>query len=553
MSLDDNKQQSESPTKKMSRSAKTMVFKERNSLQLQSLSPQEVKQFATRGGKTETMKNPHTSGLARSQIKKKDTKGKKNVAAKIFEGVIMTLIIISSITLVIDNPLTDPEAPLIVFVGYLDNCFTVLFTLELVIKVIAMGFLFNNPFLREKGLTAYIRNPWNMLDFVVVVASVIDLLVTINSKGVDISEIDSAERAQMASSLQSLKALRALRALRPLRMISRNQGMKLIVNALLSSLPSMTNVTIVCCLFLLIFAIMGVDSFKGTFGACSITDSDILEKIITMQDCLDQGGSWDTPDANFDNALFGIRTLFEMMSTEGWIDVMNAGIDAVPHENKMPMQPKKNNRELPIIYFVIFMVFGSQFILNLFVGVIMDNFNKIKEKEEWGSLFVTEDQRQWIDAQRLGLTRNLQKRIDPPSGWRGNMFRLVNHNVFDTMITFFIAFNTLVMAVKFDGIPKYLENIFEKLNWGFAFIFNCEMFFKLAGLGKQYFYSSWNLFDMIVVIATDIGILLLMTTSGSGGFSTAATVVRAFRIMRIVILRGRGTRIMVPSAAGGPV
>ena len=53
------------------------------------------------------------------------------------------------------------------------------------------------------------------------------------------------------------------------------------------------------------------------------------------------------------------------------------------------------------------MVFGSQFILNLFVGVIMDNFNKIKDQQEWGSLFVTEDQRAWIDAQRLGLSRQL--------------------------------------------------------------------------------------------------------------------------------------------------
>ena len=59
------------------------------------------------------------------------------------------------------------------------------------------------------------------------------------------------------------------------------------------------------------------------------------------------------------------------------------------------------------MYFVIFMIFGSQFILNLFVGVIMDNFNKIKEKEELGSLFVTEDQRCWIDAQRLGLSKTL--------------------------------------------------------------------------------------------------------------------------------------------------
>lgn len=134
----------------------------------------------------------------------------------------MSLIIISSITLVIDNPLTDPEAPLIVFVGYLDNCFTVLFTLEATIKIIAMGFLFNNPILKERGITAYIRNPWNMLDCIVVVASVIDLVVTINSKGIDITEKDSTERAQIASSLQSLKALRALRALRPLRMISRN-------------------------------------------------------------------------------------------------------------------------------------------------------------------------------------------------------------------------------------------------------------------------------------------------------------------------------------------
>jgi hypothetical protein len=62
------------------------------------------------------------------------------------------------------------------------------------------------------------------------------------------------------------------------------------------------------------------------------------------------------------------------------------------------MQPIENNNVVYVIYFIVFMVFGSQFILNLFVGVIMDNFNKIKEKEEWGSLFVSEDQRAWIDA-----------------------------------------------------------------------------------------------------------------------------------------------------------
>jgi hypothetical protein len=103
----------------------------------------------------------------------------KNMPAKIFEAVIMTLIIISSVTLVIDNPLTDPNSSTIVFFSYLDHCFTILFTLEALVKIIALGFIFNNATLRARGLTAYLKNPWNLLDFVVVLASVFDFIVTV--------------------------------------------------------------------------------------------------------------------------------------------------------------------------------------------------------------------------------------------------------------------------------------------------------------------------------------------------------------------------------------
>jgi hypothetical protein len=116
-------------------------------------------------------------------LKETAAEPKKNkIAAKLFEAVIMTLIIVSSITLVIDNPLSNPDSSTIIFVGYLDNCFTVLFTLEAAVKIIAMGFFFNNATLRKKGLTPYIRNPWNILDFIVVVSSLIDLVVTINTQ-----------------------------------------------------------------------------------------------------------------------------------------------------------------------------------------------------------------------------------------------------------------------------------------------------------------------------------------------------------------------------------
>jgi hypothetical protein len=136
------------------------------------------------------------------------------------------------------------------------------------------------------------------------------------------------------------------------------------------------------------------------------------------------------------------------MTTEGWIDVMNMGIDSVPPVNGVEQQPIEHRNEFYLGYFILYMIFGSQFILNLFVGVIMDNFNKIKDKQEWGNLFMTEDQKAWIDAQRLGLAKTLTKKIDPPPGSRRFIFRLVNHVYFEATIMFFIVFNTVVMASR---------------------------------------------------------------------------------------------------------
>lgn len=181
------------------------------------------------------------------------------------------------------------------------------------------------------------------------------------------------------------------------------------------------------------------------------------------------------------------------------------------------------------------MIVGSQFILNLFVGVVMDNFNKLKEQTEMGSSFVTEEQQAWVDAMRLGLTINLTKKIFTPEGWRRHVFFFVSNPYFDGVITFFIGANTVIMALNYDGMPQGLEDALADLNIFFAVVFNAEMFLKLIALSWQYFDSSWNVFDCLVVIGTDLG--FVMNALGTGGsFSSAATVIRAFRIMRIVRL-----------------
>jgi hypothetical protein len=92
--------------------------------------------------------------------------------------------------------------------------------------------------------------------------------------------------------------------------------------------------------------------------------------------------------------------------------------------------------------------------------------------------------------------------------------------------------NTFIMGLKYYRMPDILINFSDDSNYFFALVFNFEMIIKLIGLGKIYFFYTWNIFDMTIVVLTDIGIILDMMNTGST-FSSTATVIRAFRIMRI--------------------
>ena len=131
-----------------------------------------------------------------------------------------------------------------------DDVFTALFTLEMLLKILAQGFFIPSP-------TAYLRDPWNLLDCSIVIISLVDTFFfkyapTTNGGGDD-------------NGLAGLKALRAMRCLRPLRVISRNAGMKMVVNSLLRALPGVANVGLVMFGFMLIFGILGVQVHNTSY------------------------------------------------------------------------------------------------------------------------------------------------------------------------------------------------------------------------------------------------------------------------------------------------
>lgn len=81
-------------------------------------------------------------------------------------------------------------------------------------------------------------------------------------------------------------------------------------------------------------------------------------------------------DSNFDDVLAGLVTMFEIITTEGWIEIMWDGVDSTSYD----LVPEENKNVSTSLFFIASMVIGGLFLLNLFVGVVINNFNIEKEK-----------------------------------------------------------------------------------------------------------------------------------------------------------------------------
>jgi hypothetical protein len=480
---------------------------------------------------------------------------------KRFENFILFLILFSSCTLAIDSPLDQPSSLL----QGLDVIMTILFFLEFAIKAISLGFMLH------KG--SYLRNGWNVLDFVIVVISFMAMFGVGPGK--------------------SLRALRTVRVLRPLRMVNKLPELQLVVNALMNSVPAVANVLLICFLFFLIFAILGVNIFKGTLFACGgdgayggdecpfdeglcdlILDpvgysamsaaqgavlpadstcaaayaaaSSVVPTSRELCECQDPAAWAAVLPRSFDNVGDALLLLYELSTTEGWVDYMYAAVDS----EGVDMQPRrylknsdgtdnyddKSDTVLIILFYVMFIVVGSFFVINLFVGVVIDNFNSLKAAKEGGSVFMTDEQKEWSNTRKFVMKLRPKRQYKPPT----NPFRKSMHDImniekplsFDAFIMLCIILNSTVMAIEYHGMSDTFRAVLTNINYLFAFIFTVEMIIKVAALGwVRYLSDSWNKFDCMIVFGTDIGLALYFITGIEIG--SVASIIRMCRIGRI--------------------
>ncbi|XP_036844693.1 sodium channel protein type 8 subunit alpha isoform X4 [Oncorhynchus mykiss] len=442
-----------------------------------------------------------------------------------FETVIIFMILLSSGALAFEDVYIQQRKTIRTILEYADSVFTYIFILEMLLKWVAYGF------------HKYFTNAWCWLDFFIVDVSIISLVA--NALGY--------------SDLGPIKSLRTLRALRPLRALSRFEGMRVVVNALVGAIPSIMNVLLVCLIFWLIFSIMGVNLFAGKYYYCfNQTAEEYFDarEVNNKTQCLaliEQNFTevrWKNVKINFDNVGAGYLALLQVATFKGWMDIMYAAIDS----RRVEDQPIYEDNIYMYIYFVIFIIFGSFFTLNLFIGVIIDNFNQQKKKFGGQDIFMTEEQKKYYNAMKKLGSKKPQKPIPRPQNKiQGLVFDFVTQQVFDISIMMLICLNMVTMMVETDDQSDETENILYWVNFIFIVAFTTEFVLKLFALRHYYFTNGWNVFDTVVVVLSIAGMFLADIIEKYFVSPTLFRVIRLARIGRILrLIKGaKGIRTLL--------
>ncbi|CAC5424663.1 CACNA1G [Mytilus coruscus] len=426
------------------------------------------------------------------------------MAQKWFDNSVLFFIALNCITLAMERPDIPPNSDERQFLNYSNYGFTFIFALEMTIKVSAKGLLI--------GKHAYLKSGWNVMDGFLVLISLTDIFISLSAS--------SSPRI-----FGILRVFRLLRTLRPLRVISRAPGLKLVVQTLLSSLRPIGNIVLICCTFFIIFGILGVQLFKGSFYYCKGLN---VRHVVNKTECLsDPHNKWVNQKYNFDDLGQALMALFVLASKDGWVSIMYTGLDAVG----VDMQPKENYNEWRLIYFISFLLLVGFFVLNMFVGVVVENFHKCREDQE-------KEERERRQKKRSQKMEQKRKKLNRPAYWsnyspcRLVIHQVVNSKYFDLAIAGVIGSNVITMAMEYYMMPPELEFALKIFNYFFTCVFIIEATMKIIALGfLRYIKDRWNQLDVLIVILSVVGIIL--EEMKTNVIPINPTIIRVMRVLRI--------------------
>lgn len=244
-------------------------------------------------------------------------------------------------------------------------------------------------------------------------------------------------------------------------------------------------------------------------GNARFNDPDVMKSALYVEDL-----NWGF--TTFDNIAAAFLTIFQSITMEGWTDIMYQCQDA--------QQPL-----VVAVFFILLVVFGSFFLLNLTLAVICEEFS-IDDEDE---IQIEQKRRasQLISADASIIVK----------GRLPFLYDFVTNTYFSGFIIAIIILNTVVLAMDHHPMPESLSDVLEIINFSLSCLFFCEMILKILGIGlKRYVADRFNTFDMFIVVTSIFETLFVppsflseASSSESGGALSALRTFRLFRIFKL--------------------
>ncbi|XP_034469409.1 voltage-dependent R-type calcium channel subunit alpha-1E-like isoform X3 [Hippoglossus hippoglossus] len=491
-----------------------------------------------------------------------------------FEYMILATITANCVVLALEQHLPgEDKTPMAKKLEKTEPYFIGIFCFEAGIKLVALGFVFH------KG--SYLRNGWNVMDFIVVLSGILATAGAHMNIPVD------------------LRTLRAVRVLRPLKLVSGIPSLQIVLKSIMKAMIPLLQIGLLLFFAILMFAIIGLEFYSGKLHQNCLPSDYILEnetidsselafacgvrKCPELYDCND---TWIGPNdgiTQFDNILFAVLTVFQCITMEGWTAVLYNTNDALGFTWNW-------------MYFIPLIIIGSFFVLNLVLGVLSGEFAKERERVENRRAFMKLRRQQqverelngyraWIDraeevmlaeenkssgrspldvlkraSKKTGARRGApgdekytdmstanmsRSRMNFRSGRRGpaaylrrkermlriSLRRMVKTDTFYLMVLSLVALNTICVAIVHHNQPDWLTLFLYYAEFVFLGLFLAEMFLKMYGLGfRLYFQSSFNRFDCAVIVGS---IFEVVWGFFRPGMSFGLSVLRALRLLKI--------------------
>merc|ERR1719458_1235787 len=461
----------------------------------------------------------------------------------------------------------------------LEPVFMGIFTVEMCAKIFAMGFICHE--------NSYLRNAWNIMDFIVVTSGFLPMLMPKTEDG--------------KTSGPDLSMLRTFRVLRPLKLVSGVPSLQVVMSSIAKAIGPLVNIALLLLFAIIIFAIVGLEFYAGALNKTCYDIND-LHLILTEVDegmpcaigtaettpvgsyvcqnnesiCLEK---WTGPNqgiTSFDNIMLAMLTTFQCVTMEGWTPIMYWTNDALGNAFNW-------------VFFIPLIVIGSFFMLNLVLGVLSGEFAKEKERVESRAGFMALKEQQKLEKELTGYVEWICRAedlvlaeertteadreliMDARKKQAEKLNKLSVTNKADSVETtscdgevsageaalvkkekqlrflirkacktpawfwfviVLVFLNTCTVAVEHYNQPDWLTEFLFYAEFMFLGLFVFEMGVRMYALGlATYFSSAFNRFDCIVICGSILEVVWVHVRERAGSFGLSA--LRALRLLRV--------------------